>query len=235
MRFAPEGLPFILAGLILALAGWSSLLLLPRAAGVSLGVLFTVLALFVSWFFRDPERTDPGGETTVVAPADGKVIDIVEVNEPTVFGGPARRISIFLSVFNVHVQRAPVAGEVVHRDYHPGGYAVAWHPKASDENERASVGIRTASGPVLVRQIAGLIARRIVTYPEEGDTLRRGERIGLIRFGSRVDLFIPLSWEVRVEPGDATVGGETVMAGAVVPAPAAGVAEPDTSEKEDEA
>jgi phosphatidylserine decarboxylase len=212
MRFAREGRPFILAGVVLAGAGWASLLLLPQAVGVGFGALSTVLALFVCWFFRDPERTDPGTAGLVVAPGDGKVIEIVETEEPTVLEGPARRISIFLSVFDVHVQRAPVSGDVIHRDYHSGGYAVAWHPKASEENERASVGIRTRSGPVLVRQIAGLVARRIVTYPEEGDRLTRGERIGLIRFGSRVDLFIPMSWKVRCRPGDRAVGGETVMA-----------------------
>jgi phosphatidylserine decarboxylase len=216
MRFAREGLPFIsVAAILSGLAWWYGL---ARGQPTSLVVLASVLTLttvFVAWFFRDPHRVIPQEDLLVVSPADGKVLEIREVDEPDVFQGPARRITIFLSVFNVHVQRSPTAGKVIHRDYHAGGYAVAWHPKASDENERASVGIQTPEGRLKVTQIAGLIARRIVTYPKEGDQLARGQHIGLIRFGSRVDLFIPRTWEVRCAPGDAVKGGETVMAARV--------------------
>jgi phosphatidylserine decarboxylase len=140
------------------------------------------------------------------------VIDIREVEEPTFLGGVARRITIFLSVFDVHVQRAPVSGTVEHRSYKPGEYAVAWLEKASQDNEQASLGITTPHGRVLVRQIAGLVARRIVTDPVEGDSVERGERIGLIRFGSRVDLFLPLEWEVTCSVGARVRVGATPLA-----------------------
>ncbi len=213
MRFAREGIPFIsVSALLAALTWWYALANGQPTAWVVLAIVLTVTAAFISWFFRDPQRAIPREDGLVVSPADGKILEILEVDEPDVFAGPARRITIFLSVFNVHVQRSPLAGEVIHRDYHAGGYAVAWHPKASDENERASLGIQTPEGRIKVTQIAGLIARRIVTYPKEGDQLTRGQHIGLIRFGSRVDLFIPRSWEVRCVPGDMVKGGETVMA-----------------------
>ena len=211
VRFAREGYPFILAGLIAAALAWAAVpawdarMALPASA-------LTVLAGFVCYFFRDPERNAPAENGTVLAPADGKIIDVREVGEPSFFGGRCRRITIFLNVFNVHVQRAPVSGRVVHREYRAGEYAVAWHPKASEVNEQASLGLGAPAGRVLVRQIAGLIARRIVTYPEIGDDVRQGDRIGLIRFGSRVDLFIPHDWPVCCEVNDKVRGGSTVCA-----------------------
>ena len=210
MRFAREGRPFMLIAAAASMATLAMVAVSPVAAWAAAPV--TALALLVFYFFRDPERQIPDERGLVLAPGDGKVIEILEVEEPSFFEGPCRRISIFLSIFNVHVQRAPAAGSVVHRAYNPGGFAVAWHPKASEENEQSSVGVVTDSGRFLVRQIAGLIARRIITYPEEGQTLERGERIGLIRFGSRVDLFIPLEWPVECAVGDRAVGGTTVMA-----------------------
>ena len=174
--------------------------------------LMTLLAAFVFYFFRDPERELPSREGAVISPGDGKIIDIREVEEPSFIEGACRRITIFLSVFNVHVQRAPVSGEVAYREYRPGEYAVAWHPKASEKNERSSLGLVVRGHRVLVRQIAGLIARRIVTYPEQGEHVERGERIGLIRFGSRVDLFIPLDWRLDCAVGDKVAGGSTVLA-----------------------
>ena len=174
--------------------------------------LMTLLAAFVFYFFRDPERELPSREGAVISPGDGKIIDIREVEEPSFIEGACRRITIFLSVFNVHVQRAPVSGEVAYREYRPGEYAVAWHPKASEKNERSSLGLVVRGHRVLVRQIAGLIARRIVTYPEQGEHVERGERIGLIRFGSRVDLFIPLDWRLNCAVGDKVAGGSTVLA-----------------------
>jgi phosphatidylserine decarboxylase len=140
------------------------------------------------------------------------VIDVSDVDEPTFLGGAARRISIFLSVFDVHVQRAPVSGTVAYRSYRPGKYAVAWLEKASEDNEQSSLGIATPAGRVLVRQVAGLVARRIVTDPAEGERVERGARIGLIRFGSRVDLFLPAAWEVTCSVGDRARVGATVLA-----------------------
>ena len=213
MRCAPEGYPFIAVGVLLAGAAW-----IATAAGVggrivtAAAVLFTLLSAFTVWFFRDPEPTVPGAPDIVVAPGQGKIVDVIEIDEPTFLGGRARRISIFLSVFDVHVQRAPVSGTVEHRSYRPGAYAVAWLEKASDDNEQASLGITTPNGRVLVKQIAGLIARRIVTDPSEGDRVERGARIGLIRFGSRVDLFVPLDWEILCAVGDRVRVGSTPLA-----------------------
>ncbi len=213
MRFAPEGYPFMLVGAAPAVAAW---------AGVGLGVggegmevaaaLLTVLAAFIAWFFRDPVRPAPSDPALVVAPGAGRVLSVSEAEEPAFLGGACRRISIFLSIFDVHVQRAPVSGLVAYRTYRPGAYAMAWRDKASEDNEQASLGISTPRGRVLVRQIAGLVARRIVTDPVEGDVVERGARIGLIRFGSRVELFVPLDWEVVCSTGDRTVAGLTVLA-----------------------
>jgi len=213
MRFAREGYPFIGAGLVLAALGWTGWATgFAGLFGQVLAATLTVLALFILWFFRDPERVDPAGAGLVLAPGEGRVIVVEDAEEPTYLGGPARKVSIFLSVFDVHVQRAPVAGTVEHRVYRPGTYAVAWKDKASEDNEQASLGLATPHGRVLVRQIAGLVARRIVTYPSEGQSVERGERIGLIRFGSRVDLFLPLEWEVTCAVGDRARVGATPLA-----------------------
>ncbi|MCH7856314.1 MAG: phosphatidylserine decarboxylase family protein [Gemmatimonadetes bacterium] len=211
MRFAREGYPFMFGTMILAALTWIVVAISGSWAIVPASLL-TLLTGFVFYFFRDPEREIPSGEGVVISPGDGKIIDIREVDEPSFVGGLCRRITIFLSIFNVHVQRAPVSGEVAHREYRPGEFAVAWHPKASEKNEQSSLGLNVRGHRVLVRQIAGLIARRIVTYPERGDHVERGERIGLIRFGSRVDLFIPLHWNLDCAVGDKVAGGSTVLA-----------------------
>ncbi|MCY3548736.1 MAG: phosphatidylserine decarboxylase family protein [Gemmatimonadetes bacterium] len=213
---AREGLPFILVFLAAAVlaaiwarsGGWGARTALPA------GLL--MLTLFVVYFFRDPERRIPADPDVVVSPADGTVMSVREVAGEAAgtgfTGGTATRVTIFLSIFNVHVQRAPLGGRVDGYDYRPGRYLPAWRDEASSENEQASLALATAEGPVVVRQIAGLVARRIVTYPREGDSLERGERIGLIRFGSRVDLFLPPEWAVTVGAGDRVRGGETPVA-----------------------
>ena len=209
---AREGIPFVLAcvaAVVLAAlwarsGGWGV-----RSAAPA---LFVALTLFVAYFFRDPERTIPPDPDVVVSPADGRVMSVGRVDGEDFMAGTATRVTIFLNIFNVHVQRAPLGGRVGHYAYHPGRYLPAWREEASSDNERASLGLETDAGPLLVRQIAGLVARRIVTYPREGDTVIRGDRIGLIRFGSRVDLFLPPDWPVTVEAGDAVRGGETVVA-----------------------
>ncbi len=171
--------------------------------------LFT---LAIIGFFRDPERSGPREEKLILAPADGKVIEITEVDEESYLGTRVKRISIFLSLFYVHVNRYPVSGNVEHRAYDPGKFEPAWRRSASHSNERASTGIRSKSAPVLVRQIAGLAARRIVTYAGVGERVRQGERMGLIRFGSRVDIFVPRDARIAVEVGSRSVGGVTVIA-----------------------
>ncbi len=213
MKFAREGYPFVTAGVLLAVLGWVGV-----AVGIggpwlmAISAVSSLLALFTLWFFRDPAPTLPADARSVVAPGQGKVISISEVDEPTFLGDRARRITIFLSVFDVHVQRAPVSGIVEHRVYTPGKYLVAWKEKASADNEQSSLGISTRHGPVLVRQIAGLIARRIITDPSEGDAVVRGNRLGIIRFGSRVDLFLPLDWEVISSVSDRVQVGSSVLA-----------------------
>ena len=209
---AREGLPLILIGIVLTLVavwwarsgGWGARGLAPALCGA--------LGFFVVYFFRDPERRIPERNDLVVAPADGRIVSVGLVDGEELMAGPATRVTIFLSVFDVHVQRAPLAGRVVHFSHSEGVYLPAWRNDASSRNESATLGFETAAGPVVVRQIAGFIARRIATYPREGDHVAKGERIGLIRFGSRVDLFVPGEWDVPVEPGDMVRGGESVMA-----------------------
>ena len=198
LPIASEGWPLILPGFALAvlcaLLHWRA-----AAAGAF------ALALFVTWFFRDPARVIPADPAAIVSPADGKVV----VVEP---GAAGAQISIFLSVFNVHVNRTPVAGEVVAVERHAGKFLAAWNHAASTENARASVTVRTPRGDVRFVQVTGLIARRIVCHLAPGDRVERGERYGLIRFGSRVDLFLPPGAEPAVRIGDRLRGGADVIA-----------------------
>ena len=177
-----------------------------------LAIVITVLALWVAYFFRDPERTGERGSHLVVAPADGKLIMITEVDEPNFIGGRATRLSIFMNVFNVHVNRYPVDGTVEYIQYNPGKFLNAAAEKSSLENEQSSIGIQSGANRILVRQIAGLIARRIVTYSQKGQQVKQGDRMGLIRFGSRVDVFIPTDAKMRAQLGELTTAGSTVLA-----------------------
>lgn len=205
MRVAPEGRPFIgvawLLEIVLLLPGWwiAALLWLP-------------VAVWVIAFFRDPERDGPRGDDLVIAPADGRVVSIIPIDEPDVVGGSAVRVSIFMNVFNVHVNRYPTNGTISFRRYRPGKFINAAHEKAALENEQSDVGIASPGGPVLARQIAGLIARRIITDHGEGTVVTQGARMGLIRFGSRVDVFVRAGTSILVKEGDATQAGVTVIA-----------------------
>ncbi|MEO5588523.1 MAG: phosphatidylserine decarboxylase family protein, partial [Gemmatimonadaceae bacterium] len=174
--------------------------------------VMTILALWVAYFFRDPERSGERGPAIVVAPADGKLIMITEVDEPAFINGRAIRMSIFMNVFNVHVNRYPVDGTVKYVHYNKGKFLNAAAEKSSLENEQSSVGIESGPYRILVRQIAGLIARRIVTYSKSGDQAVQGERMGIIRFGSRVDIFIPTDSRLKVPLGTLTTAGTTVLA-----------------------
>ena len=211
MKCAREGYPFIIICLISAILTWLATLVFGLWMSI-IAILLSMLTILVAWFFRDPERGQPVDQDIVIAPADGKILAIDEIHEPSFFDGPCRRITIFLSIFNVHIQRAPIEGKVIHKYYKNGEYLAAWNEKASENNEQSSLGIATQYGSVMVRQIAGLIARRIVTYPELEAVLEPGERIGLIRFGSRVDLFIPTHWKIESAVGDKALGGVTVLA-----------------------
>lgn len=202
---AQEGYPFIalfgFVTLVFALLGWDFLT-----------VLLLALTLFSVYFFRNPERVIPEGEKLVVAPADGKVIFVGEVEEPRYFQARVTKVSIFMNVFNVHVNRAPCDGKVVEMYYQQGEFFNASLDKAAACNEQGGMLLETDSGRrLLCVQIAGLVARRIVTYPEIGDVLKRGMRYGLIRFGSRVDIYFPAGSDVQVMLGERTVAGETVL------------------------
>lgn len=177
-----------------------------------LQVIFFLLWFWVLWFFRIPDRKFTAGENLVIAPADGKVVVIEETEEPEYFKGRRLQVSIFMSPLNVHVNRSPVSGTVDYVKYHPGKYLVAWHPKSSTENERTTVVINNGKAPILLRQIAGAMARRIKYYVQPGDNIRQNDEFGFIRFGSRVDVFLPLGTVIDVKIGDAVKGGVTVLA-----------------------
>ncbi len=212
MSVAKEGIPFILIATVIA-AGTFALALNRRSFLLWLAAfLLTVIALWVAYFFRDPERTGPRGEKVVIAPADGRIVLITEVDEPSFIHGRALRISIFMNVFNVHVNRYPVDGTVRYVHYNPGKFLNAAVEKSSLENEQMSVGLESGPYRILVRQIAGLVARRIVTYSKDGDVVKQGERFGLIRFGSRVDVFVPTNSTVKVKIGETTMSGTSVLA-----------------------
>lgn len=199
----------------IALFGGGALVLSALAflAHPAASVPFLALALFVFSFFRDPERKPPPGADAAVAPADGTVTDIEEVEEPHFLGGRALRIGIFLSVFNVHVNRAPLDARVKFVRYSPGRFLDARDPRCRAENEANLIGFEGARGPFAVRQVAGLIARRIVCPVKEGDPVARGQRMGMIKFGSRTELLVPAGARVKVETavGRKVRGGETVI------------------------
>jgi phosphatidylserine decarboxylase len=172
-----------------------------------------IVFLLVVQFFRVPKRTIYKSDRQIVAPCDGKVVVIEEVVESEYFKGPRRQISIFMSPLNVHINWNPVSGVIQYFKYHPGLYLVAWHPKSSTDNERTTVVIRTVEGiDVLFRQIAGAAARRIRWYVKEGDHVEQSTEMGFIKFGSRVDIFVPLDAEIKVNLQDKTIGSVTVLA-----------------------
>jgi len=184
-------------------------------ASIALDVIIPLLCaliIFVSYFFRDPERLVPADETIIVSAADGLVVSVEEYDEPDFHLGPMIRIAVFLSVFDVHVNRSPVSGIVKSTVYKAGQFLDVRHPDSSTRNECRSWWLETAQGPVAVRQIAGLIARRIVAWSEEDAALERGQRLGMIRFGSRTEVFLPIGCTVLVKPGDRVAGASTPIA-----------------------
>lgn len=212
MKFAREGYLFIALS---ALAAGAAVVAAWRTGSALVAVIAAVIAIVAGWvayFFRDPERTGDRGDRLVVAPADGKVVLITEVDEPSFLTGPATRVSIFMNVFSVHVNRYPVSGTVRHVHYARGKFLNAAVEASSTDNEQMSVGIDTGRHRVLMRQIAGLVARRIITYSREGEVVAQGDRMGLIRFGSRVDVFVPPGSTVNVRLGELTTAGVTVIA-----------------------
>jgi len=211
LNFAREGLLFIAIAAVIAIGGFG-FAITRRSWGLWLAAfVLLLLARWVAYFFRDPERLGERGPSLVVSPADGKLIMITEVDEPSFIKGRAIRLSIFMNVFNVHVNRYPVDGIVRYVHYNKGKFFNAAAEKSSLENEQMSVGIDTGRYRLLVRQIAGLIARRIVTYSKMDEKVRQGERMGIIRFGSRVDVFLPHGSKVRAKLGDLTTAGVTIL------------------------
>ncbi|MDL1959024.1 MAG: phosphatidylserine decarboxylase family protein [Deltaproteobacteria bacterium] len=203
---AKEGVPFIgiavLVAVIFALLNWSVT-----------AIVFFVIAGFILFFFRDPERIIPSGSGLVLSPADGRVIDIAEDNRDSLHGKDVRRISIFMNIFNVHVNRAPIMGEVRQISYQPGSFWPADRKRALLENERNAVLILGEDEMELtVVQVAGIIARRIVCWVKVGDSIKIGERFGLICFGSRLDVYVPKNVSVLVKKGDRARAGQTVLA-----------------------
>ena len=179
---------------------------------ITLQIALLVLLVLILQFFRNPARLPLALEDAVVSPVDGKVVIVKEVEEPEYFKGRRLQVSIFMSPLNVHVTRYPVSGEVVFSKYHPGKYLVAWHPKSSTLNERTTIVVNNPTyGEVLYRQIAGAVARRIVNYAKEGQTVTQGTDAGFIKFGSRVDVFLPIETSVLVKEGQVVKGGVTLI------------------------
>lgn len=206
------GLPPLVAGAALFFAHW----LVASAA-------LTLLALFVFSFFRDPHRVIPADPGAIVSPADGRVVVVTDEEHR---GKPGKRISIFLAIWNVHVNRSPAAGTITGLDYRPGKFLAAWDAHASVQNEQNVFTLMTGSGELMFKQIAGFIARRVVSWKKVGETVARGERIGLVRFGSRVDLWLPENARVTVRVGQNVKGGSSVVAT---------LAAPESSSKQDAA
>ena len=203
---AVEGIQFVVIAGIISVIFYVTDLIIPAG-------LFSLVTLFIVWFFRNPERSVPPGENNVISPADGKIIHISEVQENRILKKRMLKISIFMNLFNVHVNRLPCTGKVVDIVYNPGKFVSANLDKASLENEQNAVVLKTPSGEkIIFIQIAGLIARRIVCWLREGQDVKRGERFGLIRFGSRVDVYLPVGTDVRVSLGDKVKAGESILA-----------------------
>ena len=199
---------FVLSGILMS-EKFVELIWLQKGIQILL-VLFLIIVL---QFFRNPKRVTNINENQIIAPVDGKVVVIEEVEEPEYFKGKKLQVSIFMSPINVHVTRYALSGLVKYSKYHPGKYLVAWHPKASTENERTTIVIENNTfGEVLYRQIAGALAKRIVNYAEEGEKVVQGTDAGFIKFGSRVDVFLPLNTKLAVKIGDKVKGGEQVIA-----------------------
>ena len=216
MKLHREGTPTLLLVIAVVCFGLFALLKWPvlnPVLSVLIGSALVVVLCIVIWFFRVPTRLWENDDTAIVSPCDGKVVVIEEVQEPEYFKGKRRQISIFMSPINVHINYYPIGGTTTYTKYHPGKYLVAWHPKSSTENERSTVVTKhPRHGEVLFRQIAGALARRICTYAEVGKPAQQGSEFGFIKFGSRVDLLLPLDAKVEVTIGQKVVGAQTVIA-----------------------
>jgi len=214
MKLHREGITTILLIIVVcSISVYAAWRWLPQPALALVALAMVSLLGLVLWFFRSPTRSLAGDEGMVLSPCDGKVVVVEDVIETEYFKDKRRQVSIFMSPLNVHVNYHPINGTTTYRQYHKGKYLVAWHPKSSTDNERSTVVVKHAvHGEVLIRQIAGALARRICTYPNPGDTVVQGSELGFIKFGSRVDLFLPLSSRVEVKVGQVVTGATSIIA-----------------------
>ena len=219
IKFYPDGYPFIIGSLLVTCIIIVFLFSFVRSSTYSVAFyivlvascLMIVMTLFMAYFFRDPERNTPQGEGLFVSPADGKVILIKDVYEKDYLKSDAKEVSIFMSPLNVHVNRAPYDGVVRLVKHSPGTYKAAYRDDASLNNENIVMLLDTQAGTILVRQVAGFVARRAVCKVKAGDTLKRGERYGMIKFGSRLDVYMPINTEIKVTLGERVTAGETII------------------------
>jgi phosphatidylserine decarboxylase len=202
---------FTIAAVCVVILLLAFLFIEPKSYRYSIVVVSLAVLGFTTNFFRDPERISPKGDNLILAPADGKIVTVKKIFDNEFFHADVWQVSIFMSPLNVHVNRNPITGVVKHTRYVPGKYFAAFEDKASEKNEQMIVGLERSNGKVLMKQIAGFIARRIVCPLKLGDTVKAGERFGMIKFGSRVDVFLPLSVDVKSKTGDVTIAGETIM------------------------
>ena len=205
MRFDPAGWPFVLGALVITLVLW-------LLAGPIVGVPLLFVSAFLLFFFRDPDRVHDAPPESVISPADGRVMVAGEPTGEATPPGRWQQISVFLSPMNVHVNRIPVSGRVTRVEYHPGRFLAAYKKESGDLNERSEVTIDHDGQPIVVRQIVGVLARRVVCRTREGAEVKAGERFGVMKFGSRMDVFVPLDATLQVRVGDTVVGGVTVIA-----------------------
>ena len=210
---AKEGLIFILLGLFITAGFLFTAVKYDNKFLFSFSIIFCVLTLFTTFFFRDPSRAIPDNKNFILSPADGKVINIEKIENNEFIGGSATKVSIFLSVFDVHINRIPATGKIDYIKYNPGEFHIAYTDKASELNEQTEIGMTTEDGnKIIFKQIAGIIARRIVYYLDEGDVVDAGARFGLIRFGSRVEIFLPEVYQLKIKQGDKVSGGSSIIA-----------------------
>lgn len=209
---AKEGLGSIFVVFLFALIVGFAATYLPSVWQYLIFTVLILLCFFILYFFRDPERTTPDSTNKIISPADGKVVQIKRTDESEYLKQESTRISIFLSPLNVHVNRIPLSGKLEYLKYYPGKYLMAWEDHASEENERAHFGVLHQSGTkVLFKQITGFLARRIVYHLKEGETVTAGERFGIMKFGSRMDILVPGNVSINVQVGDTTTAGETII------------------------
>jgi len=211
IQMSKEGLAFVIPTLIFSLLLFAVSILSQNALTLAGGLIFIILFLFFLFFFRDPERKIPEGKNLILAPADGKVILIKPFDNLEFMNRGGTLVSVFMSVFDVHVNRVPISGVVKYFKYNPGKFLPAFKDKASSENEQTELGLENEHGKVVLKQIAGVMARRIVCKLKQGELVKAGDRFGMIKFGSRLDLFLPENVQIKIQLNHKIRAGETII------------------------